>query len=149
MRFSAEIAGKDLYGLREGDVNDMAAMECLMGFIGKEIFNPNTLPRAIMFSNDLMQQHGVTISGDMALGAIDIDVEMEANKAFTSSKNTSIRIVEVAYGDPFVKKYGDQAPQKLANLFKLNTDRQNFQGVKFFSDAGFFTRDDVYKCSRI
>ena len=129
--------GMDKDGQLNGQFIDMAAMEYLMGFIGKEIFNPNTLPRAIMFSNDLMQQHGVTTSGDMALGAIDIDVELEANKAFTSSKNTSIRIVEVAYSDPFVKKYGDQAPQKVADLSKLNTDRQIFQGVKFFSDAGF------------
>lgn len=129
--------GIDKDGQLDGKFLEIAATQYVLKLIAKEVLNSETIPRAMMFSNDLMQQAGITTSGDMALGSLDIDGEIKAAQAFTSSDATSMRLVEVVFSDAFEKKYGDQAYKQAAALARMDTDRLFFQGVKFYSDDGY------------
>lgn len=130
-------AGFDKDGQLSGQFLEIAATTHILGLVAKEVLSPASIPRALLYSNDVMQQRGITTSGDMALGSLNIEKEIEAAKAFTNSETTSLRIVEVVYSDPFLKQYGDQAPAKAAELARLDSDRLFFQGVKFYSDDGY------------
>lgn len=129
--------GIDQNGQLNGKFLEIAATQYVLKLIAKEVLNPDSISRAMMLSNDTMQKAGITTSGDLALGSLDIEEEIKAAQAFTTSDATSLRVVEVAYSDAFVKKYQDQAPKQASELSKLNTDRLFFQGVKFYSDDGY------------
>jgi predicted amidohydrolase YtcJ len=129
--------GIDQNGQLNGKFLEIAATQYVLKLIAKEVLNPDSISRAMMLSNDTMQKAGITTSGDLALGSLDIEEEIKAAQAFTTSEATSLRVVEVAYSDAFVKKYQDQAPKQASELSKLNTDRLFFQGVKFYSDDGY------------
>lgn len=129
--------GIDQNGQLNGKFLEIAATQYVLKLIAKEVLNPDSISRAMMLSNDTMQKAGITTSGDLALGSLDIEEEIKAAQAFTTSEATSLRVVEVVYSDAFVKKYQDQAPKQASELSKLNTDRLIFQGVKFYSDDGY------------
>lgn len=127
--------GKD--GQLNGQFLEIDALTYLLGVAAKDIFTPEEIPAAYLYINDLMQQGGITTSGDLAFGSLGIEAETHAVVSYTQSPATALRIVPVVYGDPFVKKYGDKAIAEAQNLKKLDNDRLIFQGVKFYSDEGY------------
>ncbi len=129
--------GIDQAGNPNGQFLGASASEYIMSVAGKDLISPAKIPRAMLYSNDLAQQNGITSVSDMAFGAINIALETEAMQAATSSKATSLRISPVALSDSFVAKYGDQAVEEVKALQKLNTDRLMFHGVKFIGDDAY------------
>ncbi len=129
--------GLDKDGQLNGQFLEIEAVTYLLGVASKDIFKPDEVPTAYQYINDLMQQGGITTSGDLAFGSLSIETETKALEWYTSSPATSMRIVPVVYADPFVKKYGDKAVEEAQNLKKLDNDRLFFQGVKFYSDEGY------------
>lgn len=129
--------GVDKDGQLNGQFLEIEAVTYLMGVAAKDIFKPDEIPTAYQYINDLMQQGGITTSGDLAFGSLSIEAETKAIEWYTKSPATSMRIVPVVYADPFVKKYGDKAIDEAQNLKKLDNDRLFFQGVKFYSDEGY------------
>ena len=124
-------------GQLNGQFLEIEALTYLLGVAAKDIFKPDEVPLAYLYINDLMQQGGITTSGDLAFGSMSIEAETKALEWYTKSPTTSMRIVPVVYADPFVKKYGDKAIEEAQNLKKLDNDRLFFQGVKFYSDEGY------------
>jgi len=129
--------GVDKDGNLNGQFLEIAALQYVLGIAGKDILKPNEIPNDFMYINDLMQQAGITTSGDLAFGTLNIDEETKLAKAFTQSPNTALRIVPVVYGEPFIQKYGDKAITEAINLKRFDNDRLIFQGVKFYSDGGY------------
>ena len=129
--------GVDKDGQLNGQFLEISALTYMLGVAAKDIFKPDEVPVVYQYINDLMQQGGITTSGDMAFGSISIEAETKALEWYTQAPETSMRIVPVVYAEPFVKKYGDQAVKEAQNLKKLDNDRLFFQGVKFYSDAGY------------
>ncbi len=127
--------GKD--GELNGQFLEIPAITYLLSVAAKDIFKPDEVPTAYQYINDLMQQGGITTSGDLAFGSLNIEAETKAIEWFTKSPGTSLRVVPVVYGDPFVKKYGDKAIEEAQKLKQLDNDRLFFQGVKFYSDEGY------------
>jgi predicted amidohydrolase YtcJ len=129
--------GLDQSGNPNGEFLGKDASEYILSVAGKEMISPAKIPTAMLYSNDLAQQNGITTSSDMAFGVINIDLETATMKAITASKATSLRIVPVAMAQNFVQKYGNQSIEKVKELQKLNTDRLMFHGVKFMSDDAY------------
>lgn len=129
--------GVDQEGQLNGQFLEIEALTYLLGVAAKDIFKPDEVPLAYQYINDLMLQGGITTSGDLAFGSISIEGETKALEWYTKSPTSSLRIVPVVYGAPFVKKYGDKAIEEAQNLKKLDNDRLFFQGVKFYSDEGY------------
>lgn len=129
--------GIDKDGQLNGQFLEIQAMQYLLEIAGKDILKPNEIPNDYMYINDLMQQAGITTSGDLAFGSLNIDMEKKVAEAFSQSPNATLRIVPVVYAEPFITKYGDKAITEANNLKQLNNDRLFFQGVKFYSDGGY------------
>ncbi|QWD84985.1 amidohydrolase family protein [Polynucleobacter asymbioticus] len=129
--------GLDKDGQLNGQFLEIPAMQFILKIAGKDILKPNEIPNDFMYINDLMQQAGITTSGDLAFGTMNIDMETKIAKAYTTSPNGALRIVPVVYAEPFIQKYGDKAIQEAQNLSQQDNDRLIFQGVKFYSDGGY------------
>lgn len=70
--------GLDKDGQLNGQFLEIAALTYMLGVAGKDIFKPDEVPMAYQYINDLMQQGGITTSGDMAFGSINIEAETKA-----------------------------------------------------------------------
>lgn len=129
--------GLEKDGQLNGQFLEIPAVTYILGLAGKNVLKPGEIPNDYMYINDLMQQAGITTSGDLAFGTLNIETETKIAKAYTTSPRGALRIVPVVYAEPFIQKYGDKAIQEAQNLSQLDNDRLIFQGVKFYSDGGY------------
>ena len=129
--------GLDKDGQLNGQFLEIPAITYILSLAGKDVLKPNEIPTDYLYMNDLMQQAGITTSGDLAFGSLNIDMEMKIAKEFSQSPAGALRIVSVVYADPFMQKYGDKAIQEALNLKQMDNDRLIFQGAKFYSDGGY------------
>ncbi len=129
--------GIDKNGQLNGRFIDLAAEMYLLKLAGKDILKPNEVPNDYLYMSDLMQQAGITTTGDLAFGSLDFDAELKVAQAFSKSPASSIRVVPVIYADPFKAKFGDKTIQEALSLNQYDNDQLIFQGVKFYSDAGY------------
>ena len=103
----------------------------------KDMFNIDRFKRAMLHTNDLAQQGGITTTAELTFGIIDIELEKQLMQKFTSSDVTSLRIEAISYTPSFVEKYGDQAIAQVKELQKLNSDRLFYKGIKFIGDDAY------------
>lgn len=127
----------DKEGQLNGQFLEIPAITYIMSIAGKDILKPGEIPNDYMYINDLMQQGGITTSGDLAFGTLNIETETKIAQTYTTASAGALRIVPVVYAEPFIQKYGDKAIQEAQNLKQLDNDRLIFQGVKFYSDGGY------------
>jgi len=129
--------GLDKDGQLNGQFLEIPAMQYILSLAGKDVMKAHEIPNDMMYINDLMQQAGITTSGDLAFGTLNIEMETKVAKTFSQSAAGTLRLVPVVYAEPFIEKYGDKAIQEAQNLTQQNNDRLIFQGVKFYSDGGY------------
>ena len=129
--------GLDKDGQLNGQFLEIPAISFILAVAGKDVLNPSEIPGDYLYMSDLMQQGGITTSGDLAFGTLNIETETKVADAFTRSPEGALRIVPVVYAEPFIQKYGANAIQAALDLRKLDNDRLIFQGVKFYSDGGY------------
>jgi predicted amidohydrolase YtcJ len=129
--------GVDKDGQLNGQFLEIPAVTYILSVAGKDVLNPSEIPTDYLYMSDLMQQGGITTSGDLAFGTLNIDMELKIAKAFSQSSAGALRIVPVVYSDPFIQKYGDKAIAEAQALQQQDNDRLIFQGVKFYSDGGY------------
>ncbi len=129
--------GIDKNGQLNGQFLDVTAAEYLMSVAGKDIMNPSQMPRDYLYMSDLMQQAGITTTGELSFGALNLDIELKIAREFSTSSAGSLRVVPVVTGEVLKAKYGDKAIDEALNFKQYDNDRLIFQGVKFFSDGGY------------
>jgi len=129
--------GFNAEGSLNGEFLGSNAAQYAMKLAGNDLLNLERLNKSMLYSNDLVQQGGITTTTEMTFGILDIDIETKLMQKFTSSDVTSLRISPVAYADSFVEKYGDKAVNQVKELQKLNTDRLFYKGVKFIGDDAY------------
>ena len=134
---SVKGVGLDKDGQLNGQFLEIPAVTYILSIAGKNVLKPNEIPTDYLYMSDLMQQGGITTSGDLAFGTLNIDTELKIAKEFTQSSGGALRIVPVVYAEPFIQKYGDKAITEAQALQKQDNDRLIFQGVKFYSDGGY------------
>ena len=131
--------GVDPDGSLNGQFLGASASPYVIKNAGKDLFNLQKVSKAVMYSNDIAQQAGITTTSELTLGVFDIELEKNLMQKFTSSNVTSLRIQAVPYAIPFLEKYGDQAVAQVQELQKLNTDRLFYKGIKFLHDDAFLS----------
>ena len=134
---SVKGVGLDKDGQLNGQFLEIPAVTYILSIAGKNVLKPNEIPTDYLYMSDLMQQGGITTSGDLAFGTLNIDTELKIAKEFTQSSGGALRIVPVVYAEPFIQKYGDKAIAEAQALQQQDNDRLIFQGVKFYSDGGY------------
>ena len=131
--------GVDPDGSLNGQFLGASASPYAIKSAGKDLFSLQKVSKAVMYSNDIAQQAGITTTSELTLGIFDIELEKKLMQKFTSSDVTSLRIEAIPYAIPFLEKYGDQAVAQVQELQKLNTDRLFFKGIKFLDDDAFLS----------
>lgn len=126
-------------GSLNGQFMGVVALSYAIHATGKDLFSKEKIEKALIYSNDLAQQAGITTTSELTLGAFDLEAEVELLQKFTSSDATSLRIEGIAYYPAVHAKYGDQSIAKVKELQKLNTDRLFFKGIKWINDDAFLS----------
>ncbi len=129
--------GFDKDGQLNGQFLEIPAIQYILSLAAKDVMKAHEIPNDMMYINDLMQQAGITTSSDMAFGTLNIEMETKVAKSYTESPGGALRLVPAVYAQPFIQKYGNKAIAEAQNLVQLDNDRLIFQGVKFYSDAGY------------
>lgn len=124
-------------GTPSGQFLGAEATDFIVQRAGKDLLTPDQLPRAVLYSNDIAQQNGITTTSDMAFGVLDIFLETGVTQRMADAKATSLRYVVVAYWPAFKTKYGAEAMLRAADLRRFDSDRLFFRGIKFMSDDAF------------
>ena len=131
--------GVDADGSLNGEFLGADAAQYAILIAAKDLLSPEKVNKAMLYSNDLAQQGGITTTTEMTFGIINIDLEKELMQKFTSSDVTSLRLSPVAYADSFIQKYGNQALPQVQQLQKLNNDRLFYKGIKFIGDDAYLS----------
>jgi len=93
--------------------------------------------RALRHLGALMQQAGVTTTGDLFYGGVNLKLEEYLTKAFFGSPNGITRVVVVADGVTFMNTFKDNAVAKAVGARASSNERIMFNGVKFYADDAF------------
>lgn len=93
--------------------------------------------KALRHLGALMQQAGVTTTGDLFYGGVALPLEEHLTKAFFGDPNGITRVVVVADGVTFMNTYKDQALAKAVEARSSSNERIMFNGVKFYADDAF------------
>lgn len=131
--------GVDTDGSLNGQFLGASASVYVIKNAGKDLFSMEKVNRAVMYSNDIAQQAGITTTSELTFGVFDIELEKKLMQKFTSSDVTSLRIEAIPYANPFLEKYGDQAVKEAQELQELDTDRLFYKGIKFLDDDAFLS----------
>ena len=129
--------GVDPDGSLNGQFLGASASPLIIKYAGKDLFSLEKVATALMYSNDIAQQAGITTASELTFGVFDIEAEKKLMQKLTSSDVTSLRIEAIPYAIPFLDKYGDQAVAQVQELQKLSTDRLFYKGIKFINDDAF------------
>lgn len=132
-------AGKQPDGQSNGQFLGVIAAETILLQPLQELLAPDKALPIMKYLADLGQQAGITTTGDLMFGGINLDLELSLSKTFFDRPDALARVVPVVDGATFAKTYGDQAIQKALDLKKMSNDRRMFNGVKFFSDDAFLS----------
>ena len=131
--------GFDPDGSLNGQFMGVIATPFAVKSAGKDLLSKEKIMKALMYSNDIAQQSGITTTSELTFGIIDIELERELLQKFTSSDATSLRIEAIPYAESFQAKYGDQAVSQVQALKKFDTDRLFFKGIKWINDDAFLS----------
>lgn len=93
--------------------------------------------KALRHLGALMQQAGVTTTGDLFYGGVALPLEEHLIKAFFGDPNGIARVVVVADGITYMNTYKEQALAKAIEARASSNERIMFNGVKFFADDAF------------
>ena len=131
--------GRDAQGELNGQFLGTEAAKLIMLKPLAEIMNPDYGLYSLRYISALMQQAGITTTGDLFYGGVNIALEDQLVQAVFGSPNAKARIVHVADGATFTGIYGDQAIQKAIALRQSGNANIMFNGVKFYADDAFLS----------
>ncbi len=130
-------AGKLPNGESDGQFLGVIAAEAILIKPLQNLLAPEQALKIMKYLADLGQQAGITTTGDLMFGGINLELEQALAKTFFDRPDALERVVPVVDGATFAKLYGDQAQQRALDLKAGSNDRIMFNGVKFFSDDAF------------
>lgn len=132
-------AGRDENGESNGQFLGTEAAKVIMLKPLAEIMSPENGLYSLRYISALMQQAGITTTGDLFYGGVNLELEDQLVNTVFGNSNAKARIVHVADGATFTGLYGDQAIQKAIDLRKSGNENVMFNGVKFYADDAFLS----------
>jgi len=85
----------------------------------------------------LMQQAGVTTTGDLFYGGVNLPLEQTLARQYFGADNAISRVVHVVDGVTFAGLFGEDAIPQALNMRAGGDDGIIFNGVKFYADDAF------------
>jgi hypothetical protein len=102
-----------------------------------EILTPEEGMKSLRYLGALMQQAGVTTTGDLFFGGVNLQLEQQLTQEFFGGPDSTARIVHVVDGVTFHGLYGDTAIGQAVQMRASSNERIMFNGVKFYADDAF------------
>ncbi len=129
--------GKD--GKPNGIFNGVIASAVIIDKVFSDIVDADDARKSLRYITKLSRKYGITTTSELAMGIVNWDKELSANKQFYDSDQTPMRAVVVSFSGSLIKKYGANALNELNRLQAQSNDKLIFNGVKFFSDDAFLS----------
>jgi len=101
------------------------------------LLTPDEGMKALRYLGALMQQAGVTTTGDLFYGGVNLKLEQELTEQFFGQPDSIVRIVHVVDGVTFTGLFGDNAIDQAIERRASSNERVIFNGVKFYADDAF------------
>lgn len=101
------------------------------------LLTPDEGLKALRYLGALMQQAGVTTTGDLFYGGVNLKLEQELTERYFGQPDSIARIVHVVDGMTFTGLFGDDALNEAIRRRGSSNERIIFNGVKFFADDAF------------
>lgn len=130
-------AGKNPDGSSNGQFLGTEAAKIIVLKPLSEILTPEEGRKRLRYLGALMQQAGITTTGDLFYGGVNLQLENMLTKEIFGQKDSIARIVHVADGATFTQLYGDGAIAEVKKLRDTSNERTIFNGVKFYADDAF------------
>lgn len=130
-------AGKNPDGSSNGQFLGTEAAKIIVLKPLSEILTPEEGRKRLRYLGALMQQAGITTTGDLFYGGVNLDLENMLTREYFGQPNSIARIVHVADGVTFTGLYGDRAIDEAKTLRESSNERLIFNGVKFYADDAF------------
>lgn len=130
-------AGHNPDGSSNGQFLGTEAAKLIMLKPLAEVLSPKQGLYSLRYISALMQQAGITTTGDLFYGGVDINLEDMLVKQVFGGPDAKARIVHVADGVTFMGLYGDKAVDHAINLRNSGNSQILFNGVKFYADDAF------------
>lgn len=101
------------------------------------LLTPDEGMKALRYLGALMQQAGVTTTGDLFYGGVNLQLEQELTERYFGQADSIARIVHVVDGVTFSGLFGDNAIDQAIERRASSNERIIFNGVKFYADDAF------------
>ena len=101
------------------------------------LLTPDEGMKALRYLGALMQQAGVTTTGDLFYGGVNLKLEQELTERYFGQPDSIARIVHVVDGVTFSNLFGDDALNQAIQRRSSSNERIIFNGVKFYADDAF------------
>ncbi|MET0277184.1 MAG: amidohydrolase [Pseudorhodoplanes sp.] len=130
-------AGKNPDGSSNGQFLGTEAAKIIILKPLSEILTPEEGRKRLRYLGALMQQAGITATGDLFYGGVNLALENLLTRDYFGQPNSIARIVHVADGATFQQTFGDRAVEEVTKLRYTSNEWQIFNGVKFYADDAF------------
>jgi predicted amidohydrolase YtcJ len=149
-------AGRKPDGSSNGQFLGTEAAKLIMLKPLSDLLTPEEGMKSLRYLGALMQQAGVTTTGDLFFGGVNLKLEQQLTQQYFGQPDSLARIVHVIDGVTFEELYGKDAVNQGIALRAQSNERIMFNGVKFFADDAFvslgmelqypgYVNDDRYK----
>lgn len=149
-------AGRNPDGTSNGQFLGTEAAKLIMLKPLSDLLTPEEGLKSLRYLGALMQQAGVTTTGDLFFGGVNLKLEQQLTRDYFGQPDSVARIVHVIDGVTFEELYGKDAVRQGIALRAQSSERVMFNGVKFFADDAFvglgmelqypgYVDDDRYK----
>jgi predicted amidohydrolase YtcJ len=101
------------------------------------LLTPDEGMKALRYLGALMQQAGVTTTGDLFYGGVNLKLEQALTEAYFGQPDSIARVVHVVDGVTFTGLFGDDAISQAIDRRASSNERIIFNGVKFYADDAF------------
>lgn len=149
-------AGRNPDGSSNGQFLGTEAAKLIMLKPLSDLLTPEEGLKSLRYLGALMQQAGVTTTGDLFFGGVNLKLEEQLTQAYFGQPDSIARIVHVIDGVTFEELYGKDAVNQGIALRGKSNEQIMFNGVKFYADDVFvglgmelqypgYINDDRYK----
>lgn len=132
-------AGHNADGSSNGQFLGTEAAKIIMLKPLSALLTPEAGLKSLRYLGALMQQAGVTTTGDLFYGGVNLQLEKMLAEQYFGSSDGIARVVHVVDGVTYAGLFKDDALSEAIKSRAESNERIMFNGVKFYADDAFLS----------
>ena len=136
---STNVYGIERYsdGRLNGQFIERGATQIATQTVAKHLNRPGSGVAALRSLGGVAQRAGITMTADMTFGGDDFEMEWADQQEVVNDPSFPLRHLLVPIEGRLRASHGDGAVAFLKELYRLNTPKLGFHGVKFLNDGSY------------